>query len=227
MVESFLFVHGPLVGPSSLRRLAGLAAASGAAVALPDLTPVAVADHPHENYTKRAIQAADDLTSPVALIGHSGAGPFLPTIGEAVGAATALVFVDAVVPPRSGSHRTPPAMREMLDRQTDNGMLRRWLDWWPTEVVAEILPDPADREELAADMPHLPRAFYDHEVAVPRRWSEQPCGYVQLSVAYDADYAEATVRGWPTQRLASTHLATHTEPVEVLKAIRHVVNQIT
>jgi hypothetical protein len=58
-------------------------------------------------------------------------------------------------------------MREMLDQQTVDGTLR-----WS-------------------------RAFYDHEIAVPPRWSEQPCGYVQLSAAYDADDAEAIARGGP------------------------------
>lgn len=188
---------------------------------------MAVAAHPHEDYTNRAIEAAGDLESPVAVIGHSGAGPFLPPIGAAIGPATVLVFVDAVVPPESGLHRTPDPMREMLDRQTVNGMLQRWLDWWPPGVVAELLPDRADREQLAADMPSLPRAFHDHDVAVPPRWSEQPCGYVQLSAAYDADHSEAMARGWPTQQLTATHLAVFTAPSEVLEAIRRVIDQIT
>lgn len=225
-MASFLFVHSPLVGPSSLRRLAGLAAAGDAEVALPDLTPMATGARPHEDYAKRAIEEGGDLSQPVAVVGHSGAGPFLPAIGEAIGPATVLVFVDAVVPPRSGSHRTPDAMKAMLDRQTVNGTLRRWLDWWPPEVVAEILPDPVERRQLAADMPSLPRAFYDHDVAVPPRWSEHSCGYVQLSGAYDADHAEAIARGWPTERLTATHLATFTQPAEVLGAIRRVMDQM-
>jgi len=75
-------------------------------------------------------------------------------------------------------------------------------------------------------MPSLPRAFYDHDVAVPARWSDQMCGYVQLSAAYAEDHAKAIARGWPTQRLASTHLATFTEPSEVFEAIRQVIKQI-
>lgn len=226
MVASYLFVHSPLVGPSSLRRLADLAAADGTQVALPDLTPMATAAHPHEDYTNRVIGAAGHLTPSVAVIGHSGAGPFLPAIGAAISPAAVLVFLDAVVPPRSGSYRTPDPMREMLDQQTASGTLERWINWWPPEVVAEILPDPSDREQLACDMPSLPRAFYDHDVAVPPRWSEQPCGYVQLSAAYDADRTEAIARGWPTQGLATTHLATFTEPSEVLEAIRSVVDHL-
>ncbi len=188
---------------------------------------MATAVHPHEDYTDRAIAAADGLKSPVAVVGHSGAGPFLPAIGAAMGSATVLVFVDAVVPPESGSHRALEPMKEMLDEQTVDGALRRWLDWWPPEVVAQILPNLADRDWLAADMPTLPRAFYDHDIAVPSQWSELPCGYVQLSAAYDAHYAEAIARGWATQQLDATHLATVTEPSEVLGAIYRVIDQIT
>jgi hypothetical protein len=226
-VESLLLVHSPLVGPSSLRRLAELATTKRAEAALPDLTAMVIAQHPHEDYIARAVEAAGGLTPPVVVIGHSGAGPFLPRIGAAIGRSSVLVFVDAVVPPASGSHRTAQAMKELLDKQTVDGTLQRWLDWWPPVVVAEILPHLADREALAADMPRLPRAFYDLDVAVPPRWSQRACGYVQLSEAYDADHAEAVARGWPTRRLASTHLATHTEPDQVLNAIRHVIGQLT
>ena len=194
---------------------------------MPDLTPMARADHPHDDYTRRAIEAASDLKQAVAVIGHSGAGPFLPTIGAAMNSRAVLVFVDAVVPPRSRPHRTSETMKKMLDMHTTKGTLQRWLDWWPTEAVAELLPNPADREELLTDMPYVPRAFYDQDVAVPHRWSHQPCGYVRLSAAYDADCTEAIAREWPTRRLASTHLATHTEPRDVLDAILHVIDQIT
>jgi hypothetical protein len=69
----------------------------------------------------------------------------LNTIGAAIGQRSVLVLVDAVVPPESGSHRTPDPMRQMLDEQTANGALRRWLDWWPPEVVAG--PTTSDQAE--------------------------------------------------------------------------------
>lgn len=187
---------------------------------------MATTAHPHEDYTnlrlRQPVISRRRLRSPVT------PAPGLPAHHRRRGRPGSRPrLVDAVVPPQFGSHRTPEAMKEMLDQQTVNGTLRQWLDWWPPEVVAEILPDPADREQLASDMPSLPRAFYDYDVAVPPRWSEQTCGYVQLSAAYDADHAEAIARRWPTQRLASTHLATFTEPSEVLEAIRRVIDQIT
>jgi len=226
VLNSFLFLHSPLVGPSSLRRVADLARSEGITVALPDLTSMAGADRPHEEYTRKSIEAATEIASPVVVVGHSGAGAFLPSIGARIDQLAGLVFVDAVVPPRSVPHETSDDMKLMLDQHTDDGILHRWLDWWPPAVVAEILPDAGDREELVADMPRVPRAFYDFGVAVPEGWSEQACGYVQLSDAYEAEYVEAIDRGWPAMRLDSTHLGTHTDSARVFGAILQILDQI-
>ncbi len=213
---SLLFVHSPLVGPSSLRRLAEAAARAGHETALPDLTPMAASNRPHEVYRDLAVEAARALTGPPVVVGHSGAGAFLPAIGEAIRETAGLVFVDALVPPAEGAHRTPDRLAALLDEQTVEGVLRPWLDWWPAEAVAELLPEAADRDELAADMPRVPRSFYDVPIAVPPGWSEQPCGYLRLSPAYDAELERARQWGWPTATLESTHLGTLTEPDRVL-----------
>ena len=221
-----LLVHSPLLGPSSLRRLAAHATAVGIDVVLPDLTAMTAAAQPHLAYTGRAIDAGRGLAVPVAVIGHSGAGPFLPTIRDALGPQAVAVFVDAVVPPRTGQHRTRDGLRDLLDQQTRDGTLRPWLDWWPPEVIEQVLPDPADAAALRADMPMVPRSFYDHDVGVPIGWSERACGFVQLSTAYDADHDGAVDRGWPTEQVISTHLAVHTRPAEVFGAIQRVLVQL-
>jgi hypothetical protein len=76
------------------------------------------------------------------VVGHSGAGAFLPAVaGELGDRGVALLFVDAVVPPPSGVHETPARMRDLLDEQTLDGHLRCWLDWWPrvAEAIASLL----------------------------------------------------------------------------------------
>ena len=223
---SLLFVHSPLVGPSSLRRDATEAARRGHEVALPDLTSMASSPSPHERYVRLATAAARTSTSPALVIGHSGAGAFLPTIGRGLDRLAGLVFVDAVVPPRTGAHRTPDAMRDLLNEHTTDGLLAPWLDWWPPEVVRQLLADPADEAELRADMPHLPRSFYDLDVAVPDGWAKSPCAYLRLSTAYEAEAAEAAARGWPTAVLDSTHLGTHTKASRVLTHIEGLAGRL-
>ncbi len=56
-----------------------------------------------------AVAAAWKLSGPIAAIGHSGAGAFLPAIGQRIGQPRGLlVFVDAVIPPRGEAHITRP-----------------------------------------------------------------------------------------------------------------------
>jgi hypothetical protein len=225
---SLLFVHSPLVGPSSCAPLGERAMAQEYAIAVPDLTRVADAEPPRwEAFVAAAAEAGLGLEPPIAVIGHSGAGVFLPEIGRRLGARMgALVFVDAVVPPRHGTHHTSDAMARFLDQQTTDGMLRRWLEWWPPETVGEILPDPNDRVSIAADLPVLPRSFYDEDVPVPDGWSDRKCAYLRLSAAYDAEYKDASHRGWARMSIDGTHLSIYTQPAQVLTAIEGLLDRI-
>lgn len=187
---------------------------------------MATAELPHDEYPRRAAAAARSLSAELTIVGHSGAGAFLPAIAERTEADAALLFVDAVIPPQVGAHTTPDRMKDMLDDQTDDGLLRPWLAWWPLEVVSELLPEASDRDELAADMPRLPRSFYEIDVDVPSGWSDGACAYLRLSAGYDAELADAVARHWPTATLDSTHLGMHTNPDRVLAEIVGLIDQI-
>lgn len=224
--DSILLVHSPLVGPSSLARLADAAANSEIPVSLPDLTSMAQSDRPHDDFCRLAVDAGRKMNAAPLVVGHSGAGAFLPAIGSAIGNIAGLVFVDAVVPPAAGAHSTSPGMREMLESVTEDGVLRRWLDWWPEETIVELLPDQADRAQLEADMPRVPRSFYDRDVRVPPGWSQGGCGYLMLSDAYEAELHDAAERGWPTARLDADHLAPRTQPEPVLQGILQLARRV-
>lgn len=221
MPTGILFVHSPLVGPSTWSATARLLAGRGFDVSVPDLTVVAQAPPPMwRAFVAGASDGADPLTGEVAIVGHSGAGVFLPAIAGRVGRrVVSLVFVDAVIPPASGVHETPPTMRSLLDAQTADGHLRRWLEWWPDDVVRELVPDVGVRAALLDDMPSLPRAFYDEAVPVPDGWTDRRCAYLKLSSAYDAEFAEAGERGWERVELDADHLAIRTRPDRVVDAL--------
>lgn len=225
METSLLLVHSPLLGPSSWAATAGVLAGRGYVVVTPDLTTAVTADPPRApRFVADAVAGASDLPGPVAVVGHSGAGAFLPAIGAALGDRLgALVFVDAVVPPRHGVHETSARLRALLDEQTTDGVLRRWLDWWPAATLAELLPGAVDRELLGADLPRVPRAFYDEAVPVPDGWSAWPCAYLRLSAAYDAESEDAVERGWLRGELDLDHLAIHTRPGAVADALTSMV----
>lgn len=201
-------------------------ASDGFRVCLPDLTVVADAPPPRwAALVDVAVDAAATLTDDIAVVGHSGAGAFLPAIGgRLVGRTSSLLFVDAVLPPRSGVHETPPRLRALLDEQTVEGRLRRWLDWWPEDVVGELVPDVKERATLLNDMPSLPRSFYDEPVPVPDDWSDMACAYLKLSDAYGDEFAEAGRRGWKCAEVTADHLAIRTQPGLVAEAIESLLD---
>jgi hypothetical protein len=214
MDRSLLLVHSPLVGPSSWTAVADLARADGRTVALPDLTGVTTVDAPRWRFlVETAAGAAEHLSGPVDVVGHSGAGAYLPAIAERLGDRRGVLsFVDAVVPPASGAHRSAPEQLAHLDALVDDdGLLPGWFDWWPEETVAELVPDPAVRADLVADTPRVPRELYDEDVPVPPGWTRWDAAFLQLGDPYDEDAARAREHGWPTRRLDADHLAIRTD----------------
>lgn len=187
---------------------------------------MAASPRPHDEYRRIAVDAAIPNADALTIVGHSGAGAFLPTIGDQIATRVHRIFVDAVLPPATGAHATPTPMQAALDEQTDDGLLRPWLSWWPDEVVTELLPNDEDRQHLQADMPRLPRAFYDVDIEVPTGWSAMPCAYLRLSEGYDNAFDEANRRGWPTTRCDSTHLGVHTDAHSVLAEIVELDNSL-
>jgi pimeloyl-ACP methyl ester carboxylesterase len=219
---SLLLVHSPVVGPSTWVRLAQAARSRGATVAVPDLTGV-VPETPDllwPAFVETAVRSTGNLRGPIDVVGHSAAGALIPLIGLALGDRLgALVFVDAVIPPHEGTHRTPAGIKELLDQRTSDGVLAPWLDWWPAETLDSLLPDALDRSILRTDMPGLPRSYYDEEIPVPKGWSDWPCRYLRLSSAYDSELARSAELGWPTASIDGTHLSIFTDPDVVLEVI--------
>jgi hypothetical protein len=221
--EAFLLIHSPLLGPSSWRPFGEVASRAGHPIAIPDLTSASIAQPPRwEALVEAAVAVGEDLGSEPVVIGHSGAGVFLPEIANRL-RAIAMLFIDAVVPPLQGVHLTSPSLTRLLDDQVVDGRLRRWIEWWPAETVADLLPEPEARSRLSSDMPVVPRSFYDEAVPVPKGWSDLKCGYLRLSAAYDGEYAEAGRRGWARRQFDGDHLSIFTRSAPVLSALEDLI----
>lgn len=226
-----LLVHSPLVGPSTWRpaarrlvRMTGIAE-----VRVPDLTAISGAGPPYwESFVEHALASVSDVEENVVVVGHSGAGVYLPLIAHRLGNRFGcLLFVDAPVPPRNGVHRTAAEMMTLLDEQTEGGILRKWWDWWPADALSAAIPDPGLQETLRAEMPRVPRALYDEAVPIPDGWTDWPCAYIKLSAAYDADAYEAMQRGWPSIAVDGHHLTLVTEPDRVIDGITSMIGALS
>jgi hypothetical protein len=220
----FVLVHSPLVGPTTWSRVAGELERRGRQVLVPSLLEVARAEAPQWRHVPEAVRAATARTpGPLVLVGHSGAGPLLPTIADALTAeVAALVFVDSFLPPPSGSvDLGPPGFMDRLHGLASNGMLAPWSSWFGEEAMRELVPDDRVRAALEEEMPSLPLSYFDATVPVPNAWHARPCAYLLLSgEPYGETAADARGRGWPVAEISGgMHLAMATEPIAVTDAI--------
>jgi pimeloyl-ACP methyl ester carboxylesterase len=107
-------VHSPLVGPATWRWVAEVLRSSGHDVTVPDLTEAAATGEPNA-----LIGAAlpPRATEPLVIVGHSGAGFFLPSIAAGLGSpARGLVFVDAGIPPGEGEATAGADLVDLVGR---------------------------------------------------------------------------------------------------------------
>ena len=158
----------------------------------------------------------DTVDLPIVLVGHSGAGPLLPSIAEAIKRPVAgLVFVDAGIP-RAGASRL-----DLLAKESGTdiaGKLRGFLEGggsypaWREEELKNLIPDAATRREVMEEVQPRPLAFWQETIPVPVDWCDIPCGYLRLSHGYSVPGAEAQQLGWPYRELDAGHFHMVVDP---------------
>lgn len=226
----FVLIHSPLLGPTSWSPVADELVRRRREVVVPSLLGIPDALPPLWRWGVEAVRtAATGITNPVVLIGHSGAGPLLPSIGGALSAeVVVLVFVDASVPPASGvAPLVPPGFLDQLRAISANGALPPWSSWFGANTMSQLVPEAAVRQSLEREMPRLPLAFFEEVVPVPARWAERPCAFVLLTEAYCESAADARDRGWPVAEIPHVrHLAPVTDPIAVTDALLRLEGEL-
>jgi hypothetical protein len=130
-----------------------------------------------------------------------------------------VVWVDALLPARSGATVASAELRERIAGLVRDGRIADWTTWWGPDWPG-LLPDAVVRAAVEADGHRLPADFYAVAVPVPVEWPEDGARYVQLSAAYDDAAAEARARGWPVAGGgAGAHLDVATAPAAVADLI--------
>ncbi|GAB3451328.1 hypothetical protein GCM10027570_27750 [Streptomonospora sediminis] len=224
-----VLVHSPLVGPLTWDPTAAHLRDKGHRVAVPSLTAVADEGPPYyRKFTEAAVSAlgGEENNGRVVLVGHSGAGPLLPAIAEAVGdGVRGSVFVDALLPHpgRSWFDTAPPPLREQVAGLARAGRLPRWNEWFPAGTLDTLVPDAGTRERFVAELPELPVAFFEEPAPTVRGGAPPWCAYVRLSAAYDQEAADAERRGWWVHRENADHLAVLTRPQQIADVIEQAI----
>jgi pimeloyl-ACP methyl ester carboxylesterase len=152
----------------------------------------------------------------VVLVGHSGAGPLLPCIAEAINRpVVGLVFVDAGIP-KAGASRLDLLADETSSELADK--LRAFLESggsypvWRDAELGTLIPDARTRQEVLQEMKAQPLAYWNEPLHVPEGLLTIPCGYLRLSDGYSAPAAEAQRRGWPYRELDKGHFHMVVDP---------------
>ncbi|SHG09730.1 alpha/beta hydrolase family protein [Streptoalloteichus hindustanus] len=232
-----VLVHSPFLGPSSLRPLAAAVLRRGRPALVPDLRP-ALAPPPagaadgaiHRRLAEvfAEVVGSNAAQGPLVLVGHSGAGPLLPGLADALDRQVlALVLLDSTLPtPGRSFHEAAPELDAFLRRFVVDDRLPPWSDWFQPDPLPELVDDPALRERIAREQVRVPAAFLDEprpDVSWPGR-----VGYLLLSRTPYGQEAEAARRwGWPVRHAPAHHLAPATEPNPVADALLALLDELT
>lgn len=228
-----VLVHSPLVGPFTWSMVAQhLQAVVGRDVLVPTLgdsgqTPPAYWQQ-HAASLQRAL-APIPHERPLALVGHSAAGPLLPTLAQAAGhPVTAYLFVDAGLPHPGHNHldemdATSPAFAHELRTQLAAGA--RYPNW-SDEELREELPDGHARQRLLAEMQPRPLGFFEEVMPDVPEWPDAPCGYLMLSEGYRPALEQAQAAGWPSRIFQAGHFHMLVDPAAVAVALADLLRQL-
>jgi pimeloyl-ACP methyl ester carboxylesterase len=223
----FVLVHSPSVGPMTWSSVAAELRSDGNDVVVPSLLTVAAASPPFwpesVRCVRESLRGAPD-GAPVTLVLHSNAGLLAPVLVEALGSRVeAIVFVDAGLPAREGPTPMAPAdFLPFLRAKAENGVLLPWTDWWDEADVAALFPDEHTRQEVSAEQPRLPLAYFESVIPHVAGWDERRCGYVVFNDAYREQALDAQARGWPVREVKGEHLHMLVDPVATAAAIKAV-----
>jgi hypothetical protein len=187
-------------------------------VAVPSLVAAARSGR-WKAYVDAVVAAAPAV--PAVVVAHSGAGPFLPEIGRQLNPSPSrLVFVDATLPPTTGSSPlVPEQFLEGLRSLAQDGVLPPWSEWFEPGTMEKLLPEAGRREAVLAELPRLPLSFFDARVPVPEGWASAACAYILLSDAYRHEADEAAARSWPVTELLGSHLDLVAQPLRLARTL--------
>jgi hypothetical protein len=227
---TLLFVHSPVVGPTTWVATAQALQCNGFRCNVPDLTRIAATGPPF--YRRLAAAAAREVrdAGSVVVIGHSAAGALLPAVAAAVGVRTrAAVFVDAILPQpgRSWLDTAPPEQGAQLRQLAVDGVLPPYGEWFPAGMLEGLVPDEVRRNQFVAEAPRLPIAYFDEPAPSIEFADSVACVFVRLGEPFDRAADKAQRLGWWVARREWDHLRMLTDPDGVADLIVQAISAVT
>lgn len=209
--STFLLLPSPLLPASTYGGLATSLELAGADVTVASPETGAPAD------ARTLVRTWAAVAGPgMTLLAHSNAGYLAPAIRDLAGRGGRVIFMDAALPPESGTvPLAPPLFRDhLLGLANDDGLLPPWTRWWSRAELEGVIPvDIFDQLDRAC--PQLPVSYFDTEMTAPQGWVEAPNAYLAFGTTYAEELAFAQRCRWPHMVIPGGHLHFLFDPVAV------------
>jgi hypothetical protein len=229
----FALIHSPLVGPTSWKPVADHLGSLGYPVYTPTLVDSKTDARPfweqHAASAAQAIQAAPDAEG-LVLVGHSGAGPILPAIGDRLDTPpTGYIFVDAGLPKNQASRLDLMRLESKewaaeFEKFLLNG--GRFPDWTEKDLH-QVIPDKLLRQQVVRELKPRSMPFFTERITISEHWTQTPCGYVQFTETYAIHADHARRLGWPTLRIQGKHFHMVVAPRRIAQALIEIEKRIS
>ncbi|HEX2991578.1 MAG TPA: alpha/beta fold hydrolase [Anaerolineales bacterium] len=228
----FVLIHSPLVGPLTWNLVAQEMRSRGQDVLVPVLEDSPASGTPywkqHVESVSRSLACLSDST-PVTLVGHSGAGPLLPVIRQSItNRIKAYIFVDAGIPRAEASRldlmkSEDPEWAAEFEAELKQGIT---FPDWSFDDLQEVLPDESVRRQMISELRPRGLTFFTEPIPVFEGWPDAPCIYIQFSQAYDQPAAQAMEKGWIVESLKAGHFHMLVDPGVVTDRIINSLDRI-
>ncbi|MEO7071406.1 MAG: hypothetical protein ABI131_13050 [Nostocoides sp.] len=219
MADRWLLLPSPFLGPAAYGPLADVLAAHSDAARVADLPPSPFT--PPDVLASFAAQAADFAVT--ALVPHSNAGLYAPSIWATTPTVAATIYVDAALPAPDATQTplAPPAFADHVAVMAgDDGLLPPWTRWWDAAELGPLFPSPEWFTRVDRNAPAVPAAYVRSFLPVPAGWTVEPNAYLAFGETYAAELSTARDLGWPADVMDGQHLHLLTDPDGVAARIR-------
>ena len=230
---TYVLIHSPLVGTLTWELVAEQMRQRGLNAVVPVMKDSPISSEPYWKQHAESIASslADlDREVPLTFVAHSGAGPLLPAIRQAIpNPVHAYVFVDAGIP-QDGASRLELMMAE------DSNWAQEFQSYlesggkfpnWSFEDLGEILPDPQLRRQMIAELHPRGLDFFTEPIPVFDGWPDAPCAYILFSPPYQSAEELARRMGWLTAVMEAGHFHMLVDAKTVTDRIVNTVNEIS
>lgn len=229
----YVLIHSPLVGPLTWSLVAGQMRERGIEVIVPALADSLASNKSFwKQHAESVWQALAQIPKDrfLTLVAHSGAGPLLSAIREALAnPVAAYVFVDAGIP-RNGASRLDlmkledPQWAAQFQEELERGGS---FPHWTFEDLQDVIPDESLRRQMVAEIRPRGLSFFTEPIPVFDQWPDAPCVYIQCSEPYEQSAAQARAAGWLTYKFEAGHFHMLVDAKAVTDSIVRFVDEVS